>query len=262
MNIGTASSFQPLSQNSNIQKTQQKLFEQISSGLKINKAKDDAAGLQIANQLTSQINGTSQAVRNANDAISYAQVADAALSGVTDASFRIEELSIQAANGTLGGSERQAIQQEINQLQGQISDTFSQTRFGDQAIFDAGNVSFQVGANSFENIDLNVDGGQLQSLDVSTQAGAQSAISSIQGFREQIDSNRASIGAFQNRAESTINNLQDINENAQASRGRIMDTDFAKAVSDKTANSIQNQAAIALQAQAHFSNKLALGLLA
>lgn len=248
-------------QSSQIEETRQKLFEQLATGLRINQAKDDAAGLQIANRLTSQVNGTTQAIRNANDAISYTQVADAALSGVTDASFRIEELSIQAANGTLGPQQRQAIQAEINQLQGQISDTFSQTRFGSQQVFGSGGLDFQVGANSGETIGLSVGSSSLADIDVTTQAGAQAAIGTVQSFREGVDSNRASLGAFQNRVSSTIDNLANINENAQASRSQIADTDFARAVSEQTSNDILSQANIALQAQANFSNRQALNLL-
>ena len=260
MKIGSNVGFQPSSALQKSQETREKLFEQIATGLKINSAKDDAAGLQIANRLTSQINGQTQAIRNANDGISFAQVAEGALSGVTDAAFRIEELSIQAANGALGPQQRQAIQQEINHLQDQVSDTFSQTRFGDQQVF-GGAFEFQVGANSNETIGLNVSGSSLASIDVTTQDGAQAAISTAQSFREGIDSNRSQLGAFQNRAASTINNLENINENAQASRARIRDTDIANAVSQETAAGIRSQASIALQAQANFSNRQVLNLL-
>ena len=260
MKIGGNTGFQPSSTLQKSQETREKLFEQIATGLRINQGADDAAGLQISNQLTSQINGQNQAIRNANDGISLAQVAEGALSGVTDAAFRIEELSIQAANGTLGPDQRQAIQAEITQLQGQISDTFSQTRFGDQQVF-GGSFELQVGANANETIGLNVGSSSLADIDVTTQAGAQAAISTVQSFREGIDSNRAQLGAFQNRAESTINNLQNINENSEASRSRIRDTDIAGAVSRETAAGIQSQAAIALQAQANFSNRQALNLL-
>ena len=247
-------------QSNSVEDSQKKLFEQLSSGLKINKAADDAAGLQIANRLTSQVNGTNQAIRNASDAISFSQVADAALSGVTDASFRIEELSLQAANGTLSSSDRQAIQQEIRQLQGQIGDTFSQTQFGGQQVF-GGNVDFQIGANSFETSAVSPGTESLAEIDVTTQAGAQAAISSAQSFREGVDSSRASLGAFQNRISSTISNLENINENSQASRSQIIDADFAKSVSDKTSNDIASQAGIALQAQANVSNQQILKLL-
>lgn len=206
-------------QKNDVEDTQKKLFEQLSSGLKVNKAADDAAGLQIANRLTSQVNGINQAIRNANDAISYSQVADAALSGVTDAAFRIEELSLQAANGTLGSGDRQAIQAEISQLQQQIGDTFSQTQFGGRQVFGS-SVDFQIGANSFESAGVSVSSDSLADIDVTTQAGAQAAISSAQNFREGIDSSRASLGAFQNRISSSISNLENINENAQASRGQ------------------------------------------
>lgn len=261
MRVGTIDNSQSLQRQTNkIEETQKKLFEQLSSGLKVNKVADDAAGLQLANRITSQINGTNQAIRNASDAVSYSQVADAALNGVTEASFRIEELSIQAANGTLGNNDRQAIQAEISQLQEQIGDTFSQTQFAGQSVF-ASNVDFQVGAESFEIAGINTSSNSLQNIDVTTQAGAQSAISDIQEFRQAIDSNRARLGAFQTRIESSINNLTNQNINSQASRSQIVDTDFAKSVSEKTANDLVSRANIALAAQANFSNPQALNLL-
>ncbi|MBU2884041.1 flagellin [Psychrosphaera sp. B3R10] len=260
MRIGAGSSFNNSNSLSVIEQQQKKIFEQLSSGLKVQKAQDDAAGLQLANRLTSQINGQNQAIRNANDSVSYAQVAEGALSSVSDAAFRIEELSIQAANGTLSPSDRKAIQQEITQLQGHVEDVYSNTRFGDKQVFGS-SVEFQVGANSNQTIELGVSNQSLGDIDVTTQAGAQAAIGAAQSFREQVDSSRGSIGAFQNRVESSISNLTNQNINSQSSRSQIVDTDYAKAVSDQTANGIQSQVAIALQAQANFSDFQALNLL-
>jgi flagellin len=260
MKIGSASPSFGAQTLNKTKELQEKLYEQLSSGLKINKAKDDAAGLQLANRLTSEINGTTQAIRNANDAISYSQVADAALSGVTDATFRIEELSIQAANGTLSANDRKAIQAEITQLQAQVGDIYSNTRFGDKAVFGEA-VDFQVGAGSNQTIQLQTGSASLADIDVTTQDGAQNAIDTARSFREQVDSSRASIGAFQNRVESTISNLNNVNINSQSSRSQIVDADYAKSVSEKTSQDILGQANIALQAQANISNRQILNLL-
>ena len=242
------------------QETQKKLFEQIATGLKINSAKDDAAGLQLANRLGSQISGLQQAYRNTNDAVSFAQVAEGALQSVTDVSFRIEELSIQAANGTLSADQRQAIQAEVSQLQDQIGTVFEQTRFGDSPVFGS-SVSFQTGANTGEQIDLATSATSLAVIDVTTAQGAQQAIGSISDFRQQVDQQRSAIGAFQNRLGSTLGNIANQVENSAASRSQITDTDYAVAVSEKVKNETLINAATTLQAQANFSNRSVLNLL-
>lgn len=261
MKINSGNSLPPQSSAvKDSQETQRKLFEQIATGLKINSAKDDAAGLQIANSLSSQISGLQQAFRNTNDAVSFAQVAEGALQNVTDVSFRIEELSIQAANGSLSADQRQAIQAEVNQLQDQIGSVFEQTRFGDTQVF--GNaVSFQIGANAGDQIGLTTTSGSAINVDVTTQQGAQQSIEAIGAFRQQIDKQRAEVGAFQNRLGSALDNISSQIENSSASRSQIIDTDYAAAISDKVKNETAINAGITLQAQANFSNRNVLNLL-
>lgn len=247
------------------QEAQKNLMQQLATARRINSAADDAAGLQIADRLSSQISGFGQAIRNANDGISYAQVADSALSGVNDAVGRIEELSLQAANGALNDSDRSAIQDEITQLQEQVSDTFSNTTFGGKEIFGGDDVAFQIGAdaNTVSSANAGDDSvlAAINAIDVTTQAGAQAAISSTKQIREDVNTNRASLGAFENSIKSTINGLGNQEENVAAARSRIEDTDFAKAVTDKIANDIRSDASIAIKAQANRNASSVLGLL-
>ncbi|MEM9102569.1 MAG: flagellin [Pseudomonadota bacterium] len=247
------------------QKTQQRLFQQISSDLKINQAADDAAGLQIANRLTSQSNGITQSIRNANDGISFAQVADSALSGVTDFTLRIEELSIQAANGALSPIDRRSIQGEVNQLQSQIRSTFENTQFAGRDVFSSEGIEIQIGAEANSSLAINTgvtaNVNDILAIDISTTAGAQNALDTAQNFRQAIDTDRASLGAIQNRLESTINNLAITNENTQAARSRIQDTDFAQSLSELTRNQVQEQSALAVQAQANVQTNDVLALL-
>lgn len=252
---------------SQVKMQQEQAMKQLVTGLKINSAQDDAAGLQIANRLSAQASGTQVAIRNANDAFSLASVADSALSGVTDASNRINELSLRAANGSLSAADRSAIQQEINQLQGQVSDIQSNTSFGGQQLFNqSSNNQFQVGAGANTTIglglpDLSSQVDALNQIDVTTQAGAQNAITTTQQVSEEVNSARGQIGAFQNRVESTINNLSNQFEQTEAARSRIEDTDFAQATAQNTQSSIQSQIGVAIQAQANVSQGQALNLL-
>ncbi len=252
---------------SQVQKQQEQAMKQLVAGLKINSAADDAAGLQIANRLGSQASGTQVAIRNANDASSLAAVADSALSGINDAAGRINELSLRSANASLSAADREAIQQEITQLQGQVSDIQSNTNFGGQQLFNqSSNSQFQVGPNANTTIglglpDLSSQVDAINQIDVTTQAGAQSAITASQQVSEEINSVRGQIGAFQNRVESTVNNLSNQFEQTEAARSRIQDTDFAQATAQNTQSSIQSQIGVAIQAQANVSRGQALNLL-
>ena len=250
-----------------VEKQQEQALKQLATGLRINSAQDDAAGLQIANRLASQSNGAQVAIRNANDAYSLASVADSALSGINSSTDRINELSLRAANASLSASDRQAIQQEINQLQGQVSDIQQNTTFAGQQLFNqSSNSNFQVGADANTTVglglsDLSSQVSALNEIDVTTQAGAQQAISSTQQVSEDINSLRGSIGAFQNRVESTISNLSNQYEQNEAARSRIQDTDFAQATAQNAQSSIQSQIGVAIQAQANVSRGQALNLL-
>jgi flagellin len=242
-----------------------KLNQQLATGKKVNSAADDAAALQIINRLNSQQEGYNQSVRNAYDGISYSQIADSALSGVNDAVSRIRELSVQSGNGALTDSDRQALQDEVSQLQTQITETFDNTTFGGNALFSGDKTSFQVGPDAISTQDITPTDGSfasaLLSVDISTQAGAQAAIDVADTASEELNSQRAELGAFENTLNSTIRGLSSQKENIAASQSRIQDTDYAQAISAQTANDILSQASIALRGQANQSASSVLGLL-
>jgi flagellin len=241
------------------------LDKSLASGKKINSAADNAAALQIIDRLTSQQDGYGQAVSNAYDGISYSQVTESNLSGVNDAVSRIRELSIQAGNGALNDSDRSALQEEVVQLQSQITETFENASFGGKPLFDGQAVSFQVGpdANTTQNLTPSNGSvaGVIAGIDISTQAGAQAAIDISGQASEEINAQRAELGAFQNTLESTIRGLGTQQENIAASQSRIQDTDYAQAISQQVSNDILAQASIALRGQANQSAESILGLL-
>lgn len=247
------------------QQTSNKLAEQLATGKKVNSAADDAAALQIIDRLTSQQDGYSQAVNNAYDGISYSQAAESNLSGVNEAVSRIRELSIQAGNGALNDSDRTALQEEVIQLQSQLSETFENASFAGKPLFDGQAVSFQVGADANMNQTVNPIEGSfastLSTIDISTQAGAQAALDISDQASERINAQRAELGAFQNTLASTIKGLGQQRENSAASQSRIQDADYAKAISQQVSNDITAQASIALRGQANQSAESILGLL-
>lgn len=246
------------------QQTSNKLAEQLATGKKVNSAADDSAALQIIDRLTSQQNGYSQAIRNANDGISYSQVIESNLSGVNDAVSRIRELSIQAGNGALTDNDRAALQEEVSQLQTQISETFENASFGGKPLFDGQSVSFQVGPDANTTQTIPSDGSfasVISTIDISTQAGAQAAIDISDQAADEINAQRAELGAFQNTLASTIKGLGTQQENIAASQSRIEDTDYAQAISQQASNDILSQASIALRGQANQSAESILGLL-
>ncbi len=262
-NVSTAN----LSNLNQVKEQQEKSLERLATGLKINQAADDAAGFQIAQRLFTQASGLQVAVRNANDSYSLASVADSAIAGVSDATQRVQELSIQAANGTLTAADRESIQFEITQIQSQVSDIQKNTTFAGQSLFASSeNRNFQVGSNAGETIgfstnDFNAQIEQLQQVDVTTQAGAQEAITTAQNLNESFNTARTQIGAFQNRISSTINNLSNIYEQTVASSSRIADTDFAQETANKAQQDFLVQGNVAIQAQANSQASIALNLL-
>lgn len=250
-----------------LQNKQDTLFERLASGKRINSAADGAAAQQIIDRLTAQETGLGQAFRNSLDGISLAQVAESGLSGVNNDVNRIRELSIQAGNGILNQSDRDAIQSEITQLQDNIQQTIDQTEFGGKPLLQSnGSLDFQVGANAGQNIGVetqdiasNLSG--ILNVDVSTAQGAQDAIAAADSAIESIGSSRADLGAIQNRFESAARNLAQTQENVAAANSRIGDTDFAQATADKAANDILSQASIAVQSQANQRQGQVLSLL-
>ncbi|SHE93980.1 flagellin [Vibrio gazogenes] len=350
----------------------QKSMERLSSGYRINSAKDDAAGLQISNRLTSQSRGLDMAVRNANDGISIAQTAEGAMSETTSILQRMRDLSLQSSNGSNSSSERSAIQEEVSALNDELNRIAETTSFGGNKLLNGtfGSKSFQIGADSGEAVsltmsnmrtdtqnmggrayvaqegkasdwtvsnatdltlsytnkdgdaqeltinakagddleevatyingqnsdiqasvgddgklqlfassqkvtgDVTIGGGlgseigfgqgqdmNVQSVDVSTVGGSQLAVAVIDGALKSVDSQRASLGAFQNRFGHAISNLENINENVNASRSRIKDTDYAKETTQMTKSQILQQASTSVLAQAKQAPSAALSLL-
>lgn len=245
-------------------------FERLSSGFRINRASDDAAGLQISNQLTSQITGIEQSVRNANDAISLVQTAEGALAEVTTSLQRIRQLSIQSQNGINSSADRTALQQEVTALVSEISRIGSDTSFANVNVLNGSfSATFQVGANAGQSISVNISrtggfgasGLGVGSVDISTASGASSALAAIDTAISTIGAQRASLGALQNRFQSTIRNLSNVEENLTAARSRIQDTDFASETASLTRNQIVQQASISVLSQANQQPQAALSLL-
>ncbi|MEC8081437.1 MAG: flagellin [Pseudomonadota bacterium] len=265
-------------------------YQRLSSGLRINSAADDAAGLQISNRLTSQVNGLNQAVRNANDGISLAQTAEGAMDETTNMLQRMRTLAIQSANGSNTDKDRVALQQEMEQLAEEINRVADTTTFGGQNLLDGTySGTFQVGADanqtiSFsmtatggaDSIDLSSAGGFTVSglgqaatvtgltaatISISSAANAQSVISAIDSMIAAVDSKRAELGAVQNRFSSTISNLSNISENVSAARSRIRDADFAEETATLTSAQILQQASSTILAQANQRPQTALSLL-
>ncbi len=268
-----------------------KSFERLSSGLRINTAADDAAGLQISNRLTSQINGLGQAMRNANDGISLTQTAEGAMDETTNMLQRMRTLAIQSANGSNSDEDRLALQQEVEQLSIEIDRIAETTTFGGRNLLDGSYIAgvFQVGADANQTISFSLSRGGLNgSIDVSllggfnmeglsTSAGttvitattasvtnvenAQSMIAMLGGIIAAVDTKRAELGAIQNRFTSTISNLGNIVENVSGARSRIRDADFAEETSNMAANQILQQASTTILSQANQRPQAALSLL-
>lgn len=246
-------------------------FQRLSSGLRINSAADDAAGLQISNRLTSQIQGLDQAIRNANDGISLAQVAEGAMDEITSALQRIRVLSVQSQNGINSSSDRLALQKEVSALKAEISRIATTTQFGGVKILDGKYSStFLVGANAGQSISVNISragggygtsGLNLATISIATLAGASTALVAIDSAINAIDATRADLGAIQNRFQSTIRNLSNIVENVSSARSRIRDTDFAKETAELTRSQILQQASTTILAQSNQRPQSALSLL-
>ncbi|PHS59537.1 MAG: flagellin FliC [Alteromonas sp.] len=250
-------------------------FERLSSGFRINSAADDAAGLQISDRLTSQVEGLNQAVRNANDAISLSQTAEGALSEVTSSLQRIRQLAVQSQNGINSSADRLALQKEVSALRTEISRIATDTQFGSVKLLD-GNFSakFLVGANAGQTISVNLSSTNLGSISgfsatglgittnsVATADGASSLLSDVDAAISGIGAVRADLGALQNRFQSTIRNLSNISENLSSARSQIRDTDFASETADLTRNQIIQQASISVLSQANQRPQTALSLL-
>ncbi|MCK0535330.1 MULTISPECIES: flagellin [unclassified Anaerobiospirillum] len=276
-------------------------YQRLSSGLRINSAKDDAAGLQIADRLTSQINGLNQGNRNTNDGIALAQTIEGALDETTNMLQRIRVLAVQSANGTNSQKDRDALQEEVTQLSAEITRIAKQTTFAGQQILDGakaglipqnGKLTFQVGANAGNTLDLewsdaftmsgiakqaginqpNAKNNGLTKValgnnkfdyrwSVSSASTSTKTLENIDKMIQAVDSKRAGLGALQNRMESTIRNQANISENQSDARSRIRDTDFASETAALTQNNIIQQASQSVLAQANQRPTIALSLL-
>lgn len=270
-------------------------YTRLASGLRINSAKDDAAGLQISNRLTSQINGLDQGNRNANDGISLAQTAEGAMDEVTGMLQRMRTLAQQSANGSNSAKDREALQKEVDQLGAEINRISTSTTFAGTKLLDGSFTgSFQVGADANQTISFSLSqnagfsisgiaeaaatsittatggtvlvsaifvGGSAGGISISSQSNAQNVLAATDAMLAVVDGKRAELGAVQNRMDSTIRNQANISENVSAARSRIRDADFAIETANMTKQNILQQAASSILSQANQRPQSALQLL-
>lgn len=276
--IGINTNFASLSAQRSLSATQsgvQTSIERLSSGLRVNTAKDDAAGLAIAERMAAQIRGSEVASRNANDGISLLQIADGAMSSLTDNLQRMRELAVQAKNGTLGANDRANLNTEFEELAGEVGRVATGTQFNSLDLFAAGNKTFsiQVGAGNAAGDTLSVNltddgsssGDDLQAAlggtsaadiksafgDITSIANASTAITTIDSKIDVITTLRSVAGAGLSRLEQTISNLQNSSANISMARGRILDADFARETAALTRAQILQQAGSAMLVQAN-----------
>lgn len=250
-------------QLANTQADMAQTIQRLSSGLRINSAKDDAAGLAVSEGMTSQIRGLAIAERNANDGISVAQTAEGALGQITDNLQRIRELAVQSSNEVMAAADRDHIQKEVDQLTDEISHIMNTTEFNGQALLDGSTatLNIQVGPNGTDQIALNLTdisalnsaAGGAGAIDITGADGtaAVAAIAQLDADLDAVVGHRATLGATQNRFESVISNIANYSENLQGARSRIMDTDFASETAAMTRNQILSQAGTSMVAQAN-----------
>ena len=273
-------------------------YTRLASGLRINSAKDDAAGLQISNRLTSQINGLDQGNRNANDGISLAQTAEGAMDEVTGMLQRMRTLAQQSANGSNSAKDRQALQKEVDQLGAEINRVSTATTFAGTKLLDGSfGGTFQVGADANQTISFSLSqnagfsisgiaqaagttitvptgtgtadvgistifgSGSAGAIDITSQSKAQEVLAAADAMLGVVDGKRAELGAVQNRLDSTIRNQANISENVSAARSRIRDADFATETANMTKQNILQQAASSVLSQANQRPQAALQLL-
>ena len=228
-------------------------LQRLSSGLRVNSSKDDAAGLAIADRMNAQIRGINVAIRNANDGISLAQTAEGALATMTDVLQRMRELAIQAQNGSNGTGDRVNLDTEYQQLSAEITRIAAQTKFNGTAIVGAGagSKTFQIGPNNGDTLTVTTATVTTVGGDVTTAVNASTALDAIDTALDAISTNRATYGAAMSRFAFAISNLQITGENQSAARGRIMDADYAMETSNMSRAQILQQAGTAMVAQAN-----------
>ncbi len=255
-------------QLSGVQSAQSKSTEKLSSGYRINRAGDDAAGLSISEKMRSQIRGLNKAASNAQDGISLVQVAEGALNETHSILQRMNELATQAANDTNTSTDRTAIQAEIDQLTSEINRIQSTTQFNTMNLLDGtfSSKNLQVGSLSGQSIGIsikNMDASSLgvNALKVSSFASAGSSMDKIQSAINLVSTQRSTLGALQNRLEHTINNLNTTSENTQSAESRIRDVDMATEMVEYSKNNILAQAGQSMLAQANQATQGVLSLL-
>ncbi len=245
-------------------------MQRLSSGLRVNSAKDDAAGLAIAERMSAQVRGNSVGIRNANDAISLSQTAEGAIGKVGDMLQRMRELAVQSANATNSSTDRANLDAEFQQLGTEVTRTLENTRFNGQNILggNAGTQAFQVGANTGDSVEVvttnlasNTDIASAAGASVTTAGGATAAMALIDTALTKINTERAMYGAVQNRFDAIISTLQVSVENESAARGRIMDADFATETANLSRSQIMQQAGTAMVAQANQLPQMVLSLI-
>lgn len=250
---------------------QSQAMERLSSGKRINAAKDDAAGLAISTRMNASARGMTQAIRNANDGISLSQTADTAAGSISDILVRMRELALQASTGTNGTTDRGAIQTEVAALISQIGDVASRTSFNGNTLINGGTSTtagfdIQTGLNATEVVNikianLNATGLGVNALDFSTAAGATGALATLDTALQTVASERANLGAQQNRLTSAVDNLTSGVTNLSEAKSRIEDADFSVESTNLAAAGILAQASTAMLAQANQSSQGVMNLL-
>ena len=238
-------------------------MQRLSSGLRVNSAKDDAAGLAIAERMSAQVRGMNVAMRNANDGISLAQTAEGALSTVTDAFQRMRELAVQAANGSNSAGDRANLNAEYQALSAEVTRIGAQTTFNGTAILagGAGAQVFQIGANVGDTLTVTTTAVATVAGDLTSAANANTAITALDTALDTVNTQRATYGAAQSRLGYAVSNLGIASENVSAARGRIVDADFAAETAALTRGQILQQAGTAMLAQANSAPQNVLSLL-
>ncbi len=265
-NIGSLNATRQLEASS---KEQAIAMERLTSGLRINSAADDAAGLAVATNMTTQIMGTDQAVRNANDGISMAQTIDGAADEMTNMMQRQRELAVQSLNGTYSAANRTAMNAEFSALTSEIGRIASTTKFNGVAVMNTVvSTNIQVGweTNAQDSIAVTTIGGTaiaaaLTAVSVTTPTAAKAAIAAVGTQLGNLNTARSGVGAVQNRLDHTVSNLQSISENISASRSFIQDTDFAKESANLAKTQVLQQAGMSMLSQANQSSQNVLQLL-
>ncbi|GAB2901505.1 flagellin [Microvirgula curvata] len=245
-------------------------LQRLSSGLRVNSAKDDAAGLAIASGMDSQVRGSNQAIRNANDGISLAQTAEGALSQIQENTQRMRELTVQASNSTVSTTNLKQIKKEMDALGAENKRLVSSTKFNGQTLFSSASAksfNFQVGANSSANDQIKVTIAKLafsqaaSAATLSSNTNARALLTKFDNDLKTLANARADLGATQNRFSAVVSNLQNYVENISASKSRIVDADFASETATMTRNQIIQQAGTAMLSQANQLPQTALSLL-